>query len=746
MRPLGLQPFLHPVQDAGGAAGGGEHLEAVVGQAHDGAVVDHHAVDAAHDAVPQHADPERAHQVGVEHVEERAGIGALDIDLAQRRAVEDADTCSGSGAFAQHRGVHVLPGERVVARALPLADVLEHRAARDVPIMHGGNAFRVEHPPAVAAGQGRERDRCVRRPEGGDAEIGHRDAEQFGRDARGDDAGGLALIVRGADGGVALDVLHRPHAGTDRADQVRHRCITLDVDELRGTVGIRNPPQDQGGTRDPNRIRLSGKRFGRRGETETGQGAGGRRATVAQATGQVERACGRAGDTHFIELGTRNERAEGGVVAKGPAHLTEEVHRRIPATADQQHIARQLFGRAVRAGDDGGADPVFTAGPADDRSRPQFDAAGRARLAQVRGDRVPGIDDRGDRHAGVVQVQCGLIRAVVGGEHDGPLADLDAVAVQEGAGTGREHDAGAVVVGEHHRPLVRAGGDDDVPGPDPPHPLAARARGSRGAEVVRTPLQRKDKAVVVVSECGGALQVQHVGIGGEFGDRVGDPLQCRAAGDGVGTAQQGTAGLALFVDQHDAGAGAGGRQCGCQAGRAGPGDQDVGVHMGRVVARGVGDLGEPALPGDASCDESVVQVDGGREEHGLGEWVLDLDQAAGVLGPRRGEAARPAHLDARGDVMHAVRQQRRGQRIPGVAGVLLVVESEGVHRIPVDAATSFGAQCGVHQIVGLCSSSRYTRSNRYVAVSRMALNQRRQPALWVQRSANSPLGLARKNT
>ncbi|SHW54667.1 Uncharacterised protein [Mycobacteroides abscessus subsp. abscessus] len=230
--------------------------------------------------------------------------------------------------------------------------------------------------------------------------------------------------------------------------------------------------------------------------------------------------------------------------------------------------------------------------------------------------------------------------------------------------------------------------------------------------MVRTPLQRKDKAVVVVSECGGALQVQHLGIGGEFGDRLGDPLQCRTAGDGVGAAQQGTTGLALFVDQHDAGAGAGGRQCGCQAGRAGPGYQDVGVHMGRVIARGVGDLGEPALPGEASCNESVVQVDGGREEHGFGERVLDLDQAAGVLGPRRGEAAGPPHLDARGDVMHAVRQQRRGQRFAGVAGVFLAVESEGVQRIPVDTTTGFGAEKSGHEMVGLCSSSRYTRSNR----------------------------------
>ena len=60
----------------------------------------------------------------------------------------------------------------------------------------------------------------------------HRDAEQLGGDAGGDDAGGLALIVGGADGGVALDVFHRSHARADRADEIGHRRVALDVDEL----------------------------------------------------------------------------------------------------------------------------------------------------------------------------------------------------------------------------------------------------------------------------------------------------------------------------------------------------------------------------------------------------------------------------------------------------------------------------------------------------------------------------------
>ena len=264
--PLGLQPFLHPVEDVGRAAGGGEHLEPVLGQAHHGAVVDDHAVDAAHHAVAHHPDLESAHHVRVEHVEELAGIGTLHVDLAERGAVEDADTAAHRGTLAQHRGLHVLAGQRVVARTLPLPDVLEHRTAGDVPIVHGGHAFGIEEAAAAAAGQCRERHRSVGRAERGGAHVLDRHAEQFRGDARRDDARRLALIVRGADRGVALDVFDRADAGTDGADEVGHRRVALDVDELPVCAsGVGDLPQHLGGPGDDDLVRLTGERRRRQG-------------------------------------------------------------------------------------------------------------------------------------------------------------------------------------------------------------------------------------------------------------------------------------------------------------------------------------------------------------------------------------------------------------------------------------------------------------------------------------------------
>jgi hypothetical protein len=204
-------------------------------------------------------------------------------------------------------------------------------------------------------------------------------------------------------------------------------------------------------------------------------------------------------------------------------------------------------------------------------------------------------------------------------------------------------------------------------------------------------------------------------------------------------------GFALLIEKYHPRTGPGCGQRRCQTGRSRADDQHVGVDVRRVVLRGVGDLGEAALARNAACGKAVEELYGGGEQHRLGEGVLDLNQATGVLGPCGGEAARATQLDAGGDLMHPVGQQCRGQRVTRMPGQLLVVEDKGERGPAVDASTLGGAKrCG--HGVGLCSSGRYTLWNRYVAVSRTALNHRRQPALWLQRSAKSPLGLLRKKT
>src|SRR5262249_42925039 len=119
--------------------------------------------------------------------------------------------------------------------------------------------------------------------------------------------------------------------------------------------------------------------------------------------------------------------------------------------------------------------------------------------------------------------------------------------------------------------------------------------------------------------------------------------------------------------------------------------------------------------------------------HRLREGRLDLDDRGRLLAASGEDAARPAELHARTDLAHAVGQQRGGQRVTPEPLVLLPVEAEPERGGPVD-----GTGRGV---AGHPDTDRIS----LVTVSRTAVNQRRQPDVWHQRSANGPLGLSRTN-
>ena len=186
--PLGLQPFLQPVQDARGAAGGGGHEVAVVREPQGDAVVEHHPVRRAHHAVARRADGQLLEPVGVDPVEELAGVRATDLHLAEGRGVHHRDTLARGPALTCDRGVHVLPRLRVVPRPQPLADDLHLGAVLDVPGVHRRGALGVEEVAALASGERRERDRDVRRPVGRRPDLPHARAVRTVGQRRGDHA------------------------------------------------------------------------------------------------------------------------------------------------------------------------------------------------------------------------------------------------------------------------------------------------------------------------------------------------------------------------------------------------------------------------------------------------------------------------------------------------------------------------------------------------------------------------------
>jgi hypothetical protein len=183
-------------------------------------------------------------------------------------------------------------------------------------------------------------------------------------------------------------------------------------------------------------------------------------------------------------------------------------------------------------------DPVDTEGAGDDGAVEDPDAGLFAFLAALWRAVGSGVDDGLDPDTGPVQVEGGVVGAVVGGEDDCLPAGQHAVAVQVGASGAGQHHPGPVVVAEHDRAFVRARGYYHRPRPDPPHPLTGDLGRGGEPEVVGTAFQGQHESVVVRAERRGPLQVQRLGVAGELRDRGRDPVAGWPTVDPVGGGEQ----------------------------------------------------------------------------------------------------------------------------------------------------------------------------------------------------------------
>ncbi len=116
-----------------------------------------------------------------------------------------------------------------------------------------------------------------------------------------------------------------------------------------------------------------------------------------------------------------------------------------------------------------------------------------------------------------LQVERGAVGAVVVGQHDRAAAGAHGVAVEVAAHRARQHDAGPVVLGEHQRPLERAGREHHLARAHLPQALAGQVSGRGRPEVVGHALEQAEIVVVVVGEGGGAGQHADLGKARELG-------------------------------------------------------------------------------------------------------------------------------------------------------------------------------------------------------------------------------------
>ncbi len=222
----------------------------------------------------------------------------------------------------------------------------------------------------------------------------------------------------------------------------------------------------------------------------------------------------------------------------------------------------------------------------------------------------------------------------------------------------------------------------------------------------------------------------------EFGAGAGEPGGGRLPVDGGVRAEQAAARRGVLVAEDHARAAAGGGAGRGESGRTAADDQHVAMAVLVLVGVGVRRARAAAHPGGVADHVLVAQPPAGRgrpherlvvearreqpREHvveradveahrrpavlargdetgveldlrgarvGLGARAArELHQRVGLVGARGGDAARPVVLEAAGDEMHAVGEQRRGERVARAALVADAVELERERRRAVDEA------------------------------------------------------------
>ena len=459
------------------AACGRRDMEAIAGDAPDDAVVHDEAGLVQHQAVAAAPDGELGPRVGVEPLQELGRVRADDLDLAERRGVENADVLAHRQAFAIDRGVHRLARPWKVERALPLTDVLEHRPQGLRLSVHGRAPDRIEQIPARMPGEGPERHRRIGRAERRQADFRDRPVERAGRDGEPVHVRRLALVGRHAGRGVALDMLDRSHALAHGEPDVLGRHIVLEVDEglhLLRVARMRNGPMETAGGRD-----RAGDREGALARRARSSGAGAM--ALGERGGEIEGPVAGADRCLRLRRGAGHIDFPLRIEVELAARLREEMHRRRPAARHEDEIAADPRPRRHRTiGTEGAqlrrADAGAARRPGHD-GRGQDPQAGRPREHMAgAGGRGPDVGDRRDFHPRPMQVERRAIAGIVGGEYDRELARPGAIAIEIGPRRRGEHHARAIVVRKHQRALDRAGASTTRPA----RTCHSRSRGAFG--------------------------------------------------------------------------------------------------------------------------------------------------------------------------------------------------------------------------------------------------------------------------
>ncbi|MND84798.1 hypothetical protein D3C80_766970 [compost metagenome] len=508
LRPFGLLVDLQPLQHAGRAASSGGHDEMVFADAGSYAVIEDHAVFLAHQAVARLADVELSPGVGVDAVEKLTRVRALDVDFAQGRGIEQANTVTHRFAFTGHRGMNVFAITREVPRPLPLADVFKLGTVLQVPGVQRGKAHRLEQMTAMAPSHRAEGDRRVVGAEHGGAHF--RDGNTHGACSNGQavDVAQFALVGTEAQCRVTLNVFDRLEAFTgSQLDGGRGDVILLVDELLRCTCGVLvmgHLEQCQGG------LFLTCQHLWQAAchclEACFGGSAYATFKTVCQAVAQREHAVD-ATDTHAFLRGVARYEAKNVFTPNWfTAQVRSQMHHRTVAAGGGNQVAVQPLAGAgnfmrfnVDSSDTGSGNMLAATG-FDHRAGGQDANALGPRLFYQRTTWVmAGVSDGDYFQTSVMPVQGHAIGMVVVGRQHQVTARRHAITTHVGRHRPSEHVARHIVVAVHQRTLMGTRGEHHTLGPHPMHALAHSTDRRAIAEVVGQALVDSEEVVVVIA-------------------------------------------------------------------------------------------------------------------------------------------------------------------------------------------------------------------------------------------------------
>ena len=215
----------------------------LLADARGGAVVEHHAVFAQHDAVAHFADRECAPVVDVDAFEQFHGVFAFDVDLAEGGDVDQADVVAHRADFAVECVEIGFAAPRIELRAPPQSGIDESGAGFHVPRIHRGQAQGRDMRTAFLSRDRAERDGRVRRAERGGADLRYVRVEQLRLDRESVDVRQFALVGTHAEGCVALQVFDRGIAFARGESDVSDGDVVLEIDKAFVARAVAHLPQ-----------------------------------------------------------------------------------------------------------------------------------------------------------------------------------------------------------------------------------------------------------------------------------------------------------------------------------------------------------------------------------------------------------------------------------------------------------------------------------------------------------------------